>query len=160
LDLLAICDGLAGAETDEVIGADNGICFTGCLTLTVDFLNDGGVQSKGGLRVAVSSIAAVVIAAIVVVATVVIVAAVVVATVVVIAAVVGLVIIATILTVVAAVAAEPVVLTGYKSIRPRDEQGNGELGHGKENEGELKALHVAYAFGTEGKDRGIEVGGK
>lgn len=61
LNLLAVCDGLADTETDEVVArtwstarflyktisslrADQGICFTGCLTLTIDVLNNGRVQ--------------------------------------------------------------------------------------------------------------------
>ena len=62
LNLLAICDGLADAEADEIIAtvklapktfcerprsslrADEGVCFTGRLTFTIDFLNDAGVQ--------------------------------------------------------------------------------------------------------------------
>ena len=63
LNLLAICDGLADAEADEIVAtvkvsyksfcersrsslrADKGVRFAGSLTLTIDVLNDGGVQS-------------------------------------------------------------------------------------------------------------------
>jgi len=63
LNLLAICDGLANAEADEVVArtglivisfcerplaglrADDRVRFTICLTLTINLLNDGGIQS-------------------------------------------------------------------------------------------------------------------
>jgi hypothetical protein len=63
LNLLAIRESLADAETDEVVAtvrlapktfcerprsslrADEGVCFTGRLTFTIDVLNDGRVQS-------------------------------------------------------------------------------------------------------------------
>ena len=62
LDLQAVCDGLADTEANEVVSrarlaarsscegprsslrADEGVRFTGCLTLTIDGLDDGGVQ--------------------------------------------------------------------------------------------------------------------
>jgi len=111
LDLLAICDGLADAEANEVVGADEGVCFTGRLTLTIDVLNNGGVQSKGGLRVGISAV--VVTTGLGVVTTVLSVIATVLSVVPAI-----LIVVATVLVVVAAVlaAAELVVLTGYKTI--------------------------------------------
>ena len=62
MNLLAICDGLTDAEADEVVAtaklasktfherprsslrADEGVCFTGRLALTINVLNDTGVQ--------------------------------------------------------------------------------------------------------------------
>jgi len=128
LNLLAVCDGLADAKADKVVGADKRVCFTGCLTLAINGLNDGGVQSKGGLRVAIS--------------TVVVVTPVVVSTVVVTAAVtaVGTVVITAVVATVA-VTAEPVVLTGYETVRLWDEESGGEVGSDKGNERELEALH-------------------
>lgn len=128
LNLLAVCDGLANAEANEVVCADEGVRFAGCLTLTVDGLNDGRVQSKGGLRVAISPV-------VVVVAT-------------------GLGIVATrriVITTTVAVATKPIVLTGYETIRLWNEEGNGELGNDKENERDLKALHGSCTDGWKGK---------
>jgi len=152
LNLLAICDGLTDAEVDEVVGADEGICFAGRLTFTVDVLNDRGVQGEGSIRIAISPITAVVIAtAGAVVTTVVVVVTTVVVVVTAVVVVVTAVVIATGLGVVAAVAARLIIdLTGYKTIRLRDEEGSGELGNSEENERELKALHGS-ACGWKGK---------
>lgn len=151
LNLLAVREGLADAKADEVVSADEGVCFTVRQSLTIDVLNDGGVQSKGGLRVRIRSTTTVVVVIVAAAGLVVVAAALVVvpATLVVIPAV--LVVIATVLAIAVAailavavtailtvaVAAEPIVLTGYKAIRLRDEEGNGELGNDKKNEREL-----------------------
>jgi hypothetical protein len=47
LNLLAICDGLADAEVDEIVVADKGVRFTSRLSFTINVLNDAGVQSEG-----------------------------------------------------------------------------------------------------------------
>jgi len=66
LDLQAICEGLADTEIDEVVRADEGVCFTWPRTGTIDLLNNRGVQSKGGLRVPVVITAILVVGSIVI----------------------------------------------------------------------------------------------
>jgi len=67
LNLETICDGLADTEVDEVVGADEGICFTRPVGSTVDLLNDRRVQSEGSLRVPVSITAILVVVSVVLV---------------------------------------------------------------------------------------------
>lgn len=159
LNLLAVCDGLADTESDEVVGADQGVGFTGCLTLTINILNNGRVQGEGGLRVA--SVTTVGRGGLGVVTTVDrgglgvvsgVVAAIVTT---VIAAIVATVITAIVTAVIATIpsaasaAAKPIVLTGHEAARLRDEEGDGELGDNEENEGELEALHGSCPDGRE-----------
>jgi len=110
LNLLAVCDGLADTKADEVVGADEGVCFTGCLTLTINILNDGGVQGEGGLRVPISPVGIIIGG-------------------VVLASVLGG--IASVPTVVVAVAVRLIVLTSHETIRLRDEEGDGKVGNDK-----------------------------
>jgi len=151
LNLLSICDGLADTEVDKVVGADEGVCFTGCLSFTIDVLNDRGVQGEGSVVVAVVIITVVVVP--IVVGPVVVAAAVVVTSVVVVAPVV----VVTAVVVVAAVTASLIVLTGCKTIRLRDEEGSGELGNNEEDEREFEALHDSLYRWKEGQVRGIWV---
>jgi hypothetical protein len=51
LDLETIGDLLANTEADEVVRASKGVCFTSCLSLTIDVLNDGRIQRKAGVGV-------------------------------------------------------------------------------------------------------------
>jgi hypothetical protein len=156
LNLLAICNGLANAETDEVVGADEGVRFAIGLALPDDGLNDRRVQSEGGLWVATCPITSVVttivarvgtsVVARIVTSVVARIVTAVVAGLVVVTAIVAPIlttataaIVATVLSI--AVTAEPVVLTGYKTIELGDKKGDRDLGNGKENERELEALH-------------------
>jgi hypothetical protein len=193
LNLLAVREGLAGTEIDEVIWADKGDRFTRCRSRNVDLLNDRWVQSKGRLGITIAAILIVVAAILVVIATILVVILVigrgwssaVVATVliigrgwsgaviatilvvivtavlvVVVAAV--LVVVATLtviatLTVVAAkpvIAAKSVVLAGHKTMGLWNEEGAGQLGCDKENEGKPDALHDS----SQTKRRGNRIG--
>lgn len=150
LNLLAVREGLAGTEIDEVIWADKGDRFTCSRSSTVDLLNDRWVQSKGGLGVVIAAIL-VVVAPILIIGRV---SSAVVATILVIGRI-SRAVIATVLVVVAAVpvvlvvvatfytvaAAKPVVLAGHKTVGPWNEEGAGELGYDEENEGKPDALH-------------------
>jgi len=134
LNLLAICNGLADTEADEVVGADKGIRFASCLTLAIDVLNDGRVQREGGLGVDIPSATTVTGLGVITG---------------VIPAIVSTVVPAIVST--TSATAKPIALTGYNTTRLRDEEGNGELGNSKENKRELEGLHGSCPDGSEGK---------
>jgi len=56
LDLEAIGDGLANTEADEVVRADEGVGFTSRLSLTIDVLDDGRIQSEARVGVTGTSV--------------------------------------------------------------------------------------------------------
>jgi len=143
LNLLAICEGLALAEVDEIVVADKGVRFAIRLSFTINVLNDAGIQSEG------TTISSITVGAIVVTPTVLVVVTTIL---VVVPTVLGavpaiLVIVPTVLGAVPAVlvvvptvptvAAVTAVLTDYKTIRLRDEEGGGKLGNGEKNKREL-----------------------
>jgi hypothetical protein len=51
LDLETIGNGLANTEAEEVVRANEGVCLTSRLSLTVDVLDDGRIQCKAGVGV-------------------------------------------------------------------------------------------------------------
>jgi len=115
-NLLAVCEPLfvADAEVDKIVGADEGVCFTGTISFAVDLLNNRGVQCSGGLRISPSITAG------------------------------GRVVVSTALVLI------PLTLTGYNTIRLRDEEGNRELCDDEENERELETLHGSvYRYGRD-----------
>lgn len=156
LDLQTVCDSLADTEVDEVVGTEEGVCFTCSRTCTIDLLNDRGVQSKGGLRVPVLVATAVLIVVCTSGTVVATILGVVSAVLVVVATV--LVIVSTFQSVVAPVAAKPIVLTRRKAMRLWDEEGGRELSHDKESERDPEALHgngKRWMSGS-GKNDGVE----
>lgn len=135
LNLQTVCDSLADAEVDEVVSADKGICFASSIGVTVDILNDGGVQSKGSLRISgiittvlVVRISSVVVSTIVSAVLVIVVAAVLVAT-------------------FHTVVATEFVLTSQKTMRLWNNKGGRKLGHGKEHKRKPEVLHDCRADG-------------
>jgi hypothetical protein len=50
-DLLAVGYGLPDTEADEVVRANERVCLTSCLSLTINILNDGRIQCEASRRV-------------------------------------------------------------------------------------------------------------
>jgi len=52
LDLLAIGNSLSDTEADEVVRTNEGVLLTGCLSFTIDLLDDGRIQCKASRGIA------------------------------------------------------------------------------------------------------------